>query len=184
MSLTEKDSYSLIHDEQAQKLFESKYVIKPDGHWRWMGPKMIQGHADNTHGSFHYGGKSTGAHRVAMTLYLRRHITKNEQVCHYCSYNDCVNPDHLYVEAYYAKSTERKLTEKQAFDLIWAYHAENMPPEKLADTYGISLGHVLQVVRGVYHRKQFDEVRRMLLNTCRKMRFVPRWEERRAQGVH
>ncbi len=72
--------------------FEEKYVVTPDGHWRWL-VRLCLGR-----GHFAWDGRNRSASSASWLLY-RGEIPEGYYVLHKrtCPYRDCVNPDCLYL---------------------------------------------------------------------------------------
>lgn len=79
----------------AQERFELKYVVEPNGHWRWTGAVSYTG---GGYGYFWYNGKIQKASRVSWQLH-RGEIPEGMFVLHKPECHDrlCICPDHLYL---------------------------------------------------------------------------------------
>lgn len=143
-----------------------------DGCWLWTGAKHRKGY-----GRISVGGKSDGqisTHRLSWILRFGP-IKGRLLVCHRCDNPPCVNPDHLFLgtvsdnakdaqgkgrlDAQLAKARAAcppnpgaKLTEEQVGEMR-ALRGQGWTLRSIGEMFGVSDGHVSNVVRGKHWPK-------------------------------
>jgi hypothetical protein len=75
--------------EAERERITEKYVVTPDGCWRWTGSFDKDGY-----GRFQVGPRAKLAHRVMLAA-VGRDVPDGMEVDHLCRNRSCVNPDHL-----------------------------------------------------------------------------------------
>ena len=78
-------------NETTERFWAKVDIRDPDDCWNWKAAKTSEGY-----GSFWYGDKTVGTHRLAYQL-ARGPIPERGHVLHHCDNPPCVNPGHLYI---------------------------------------------------------------------------------------
>lgn len=138
--------------------FWSKVDLRPEGCWLWKGSTDAYGY-----GQFcrRFSGKRIHkAHRVAWEK-SKGPIPDGQQVLHRCDNPSCVNPEHLFLGTQLEniadmvgklrnpkgeKHGSAKLSDDQ-IDAIRLLGA-SMPQRKIAERFGVTQGHVSDILNG------------------------------------
>lgn len=143
-----------------------KYVDRssgPDGCWRWIGCRTVDGH-----GQVKFQGRTQYAHRVVFQLATGRLLTEDDVIRHTCNNPSCCNPAHLRpgshtdnvrdrVEAGRSATGEAngrsKLTEEQVVVMRSLHGKGRATIAELAALTGVSKRAVRFVVNGEHWRE-------------------------------
>lgn len=144
------------YNQRMEDRFWSK-VRKSDGCWDWTGAKDGSGY-----GSFHFGGRSARAHRVAYEL-ANGPIPADAHLLHTCDNPGCVRPDHLVPGNRFdnmrdasakgrmhhgERNGQARLSGGQVMAIRERYAAGDVTQARLGQEFGIWQGHVGRIVRG------------------------------------
>ncbi len=145
-----------LKENRREKFFRSRYEIKENGCWEWIGNIDRDGYG-------RYGVK-TKAYRYSYERF-KGSIPEGMCVCHNCPGGDnkkCVNPDHLWLGTHEQNIHDKekkgkqnkgeihgrvKLTEKDVIDIRRRFKNGELGTE-LAKEYGVTSGLI-------YHIKNF-----------------------------
>ena len=105
------------------------------------------------YGRVAFGGRSRGAHRVALAWH-DGYCPPDLEAAHRCNNRKCVNPDHLYWatakqnkhDCLLLGTQSRKLTKDEAVAVLAAKGQETT--RTLADRYGVSTDAIRQIWKG------------------------------------
>lgn len=124
---------------------ESKFTIVASGCWEWKYP------LSNGYGVVRHHGKMRGAHRVVYELH-RGEIPKGMYLDHLCRNSRCVNPDHLDAVSQRVNVRRGNLTKTSVADVerMRLMRASGAKLRQLVVEFGISMGHVSEILRGKY----------------------------------
>jgi len=134
--------------------------------WFWCGSKDRNGY-----GQFKIQRKQIKAHRIAFFLYFKKD-PYNGLVCHHCDNPSCINPTHLFEGT--ARDNMRDMVTKgrckppklkgekvgsarltsQNVQLLRKLYTDGVPRKKIAQKFGISIGHVCNIAQ----RKKWKHV--------------------------
>jgi len=146
-----------FHGLSDQERFERRVAIRDSGCWEWTGGTYAAGY-----GCFWAQGTRHLAHRYA---YERQNgvAPKSMQVCHHCDNRLCVNPDHLFLGTnddnmrdMIAKGRNQHgdghAHAKLNSERVWFIRNSKMTSKELAGMFGVTLGTVSAVRRGITWR--------------------------------
>lgn len=159
-SITSRRSLSCgctrLKENRRDKFFSTKYIIKENGCWEWVGNI-------NTKGYPRFGRAQT-AHRYSYTKFKGK-IPDGYCVCHSCPGGDnpkCVNPDHLWLgtsaenikdkgikgtQTYGESQGTSKLTDKQVLEIMKRLKDGEIGTV-LAKEYNVSSGLIYHIKKG------------------------------------
>jgi len=114
-------------DKPIIQRFNEKYLVNENNCWIWQGAKLkTRGYA-----VFAYDGKSAGLAREFIWKYHGHSIPWDYKIRHSCGRNDCVNPDHMFVEPRSAVKKFDKMYEIDEVAGCWIWQGYYHP-----DGYG------------------------------------------------
>jgi len=156
---------SRLVDNRREKFFSTRYVVKENGCWEWVGGRDKNGYP--------LFGVRTKGHRYSYERF-KGPIPKGLCVCHNCPGGDnkgCVNPEHLWIgthaENIHDKKPKgkqnfgenhgrKKLNEKDVLDIKRRFQAGELGT-KLAKEYGVSSGLIYHIKDGLIWRHLCEE---------------------------
>jgi len=155
------------HIQRSMTWLESASIPEPNsGCWLWLGAMQSSGYG---HTKIPRSRKSTGAHRLAYTLFVGP-IPEGMDVCHKCDTKLCVNPAHLFVgtrkenlhDCIAKGRNSRGVARSLMFSgdashrakLSWpqvreirAAHENGAEPKSLAALFGVSVANIRMILR-------------------------------------
>jgi hypothetical protein len=134
---------------------------EPNECWPWLGQKHSNGY-----GSFHFGGHSYKAHRVAYELATERDIPENLFACHHCDNRLCCNPTHLFIGTHTENMQDaltkgrnlggrnRRVSRRIIEEVRYFYATGNYSQTALAEKFGTDQSHISRILNGSRWGKQ------------------------------